>query len=131
MLDLIIIAAFIYVLYYFITINRYDKNGHAKTKQKVTKSEQEVLDYIKLPTEAKLFINKYKLDISKINIRALLKALGVTIGIDVGITSIVVILLIKNIILELIVGLLLMIILYIISMKILANSLKKRGIINV
>lgn len=129
---------FIYIIYYIFSVNRYDKNGHYKDKRfkgkkKLSKSEQEELkklDYDRLPGEVRVFVDLYKVDLDKVNIRGLLKLTGLILGMEIGAITILMVIIFKNnILISVIVGFILMMILYLISLKLLANNFKKRGLI--
>ncbi|MBR6113000.1 MAG: hypothetical protein IKP79_00615 [Bacilli bacterium] len=126
MLEVFITVLIVYIIYYFVSVTRYDKNGHLKKN----KNNSKVSDYEGLPNEVKYFIKKYKVDLDKINLRALLKLTGLILGIDIAIVSIVLILIFKdNLILILVIATILLIPLYLISLKILGNYFKKKGLV--
>ena len=66
----------VYLIYFIFTISRYDKNGHYKNNKELTEKlnkakgkgkdkivkELKDLDYQKLPSEVKFFVNSYKID---------------------------------------------------------------------
>ena len=129
---------FIYIIYYIFSVNRYDKNGHFKEKRykgkkKLSKKEEQELkklDYDRLPGEVRVFVDLYKIDLDKVNIRGLLKLTGLILGIEIGIISITMYILFRNeILISVIVGFILLMIIYLISLKLLANNFKKRGLI--
>ena len=125
MIEVIITIFIVYLIYFFVSVQRFDKNGHFKNKKK-----EKISDYEALPSEVKYFIKKYNVDLEKINLRALLKILGIILGLDIGILSILSILLIKNnVVLEILVASILIIPLYLISLKFLGNYFKKKGLI--
>ena len=135
--------AFVYIIYFIFTVNRYDKNGHYKDKKnkkdnkkknkKLSKDELEKLkklDLEKLPNEVKYFVYKYKVDMDKINIRGMLKMIGLILGIDIAIATIIVVTIFKNnITISIIVGFFIMLVLYLISLKILASYFDKKGLL--
>ena len=53
MIETIITVLIIYLVYYFVSVTRYDKDGHLKKKTKG------MTDYDGLPSEVKFFIKKY------------------------------------------------------------------------
>ena len=125
MIEVIITIFIVYLIYFFVSVQRFDKNGHFKNKKK-----EKISDYEALPSEVKYFIKKYNVDLEKINLRALLKIIGIILGLDIGILSIISILLIKNnVVLEILVASILIIPLYLISLKFLGNYFKKKGLI--
>ena len=127
----------VYTVYFIFTINRYDKNGHykkfeydKKKSKKTLEKELKQMDYDKLPNEIKFFVNSYKIDLDKINIRALLKMNGIILGLIIGITSITMIMIFKgnDITLEVLVGFSVAMIIYLIALKLLGDNLRKKGI---
>ena len=129
----------VYIIYFVFTVTRYDKNGHYKDKnyvydkkksKKEIANELKVKDYEKLPSEVKFFVRSYKVDLDKINIRGLLKMIGIILGLDIGITVITMIMIFdgKNEILEIVVGFIVTMIVYLICLKFLGNYFKKKGL---
>ena len=130
----------IYIIYYIFSVNRYDKNGHYKDKKyKYNKNkklspkeikEQKKLDHDMLPSEVMLFVDRYKIDLDKVNIRGLLKLTGLILGIEIAIVTLTVVIIFKEqIVISIIVGFILLMILYLISLKLLANIFKKKGLV--
>ena len=129
----------VYTVYFIFTISRYDKNGHYKDRKykydkkkskKTIEKELKQKDYDKLPNEMKFFIRSYKIDLDKVNIRALLKLNGIILGLIIGITSITMIMIFKenNVALEVLIGFAVAMILYLIALKLLGDNLRKKGI---
>ena len=137
MIDIFLTALIVYLLYYFISVKRFDNYGHVKknknnvnNKQKKDKkmsNTDRVDDYMALPSEVKYFIKKYKVDLDKVNLHGMLKLIGFILGLDIALVSIFVLLVFKNIVIQLIVASLLIIPIYLISLKFLATNFKKRG----
>ena len=124
MIETLITILIIYLVYFFVSVNRYDKEGHLKKRSK------EVSDYDGLPAEVKFFIKKYNIDLDKVNLRGLLKLSGLILGIDIALISIPVVLIFKtNVVLQVVVSSLLIIPVYLISLKILGNYFKKKGLV--
>lgn len=137
----------VYLVYSIFTISRYDRNGHYKDRkynyeEKLRKAKKKkdqnkiinevrVKDFEKLPSEVKFFVYKYKIDLEKINIKGLLKMTGVILALNIAISIIVIVLIfkIKNYLLQILLCFVITMILYLISMKLLANYFKKRGLI--
>jgi hypothetical protein len=131
----------VYIIYYIFSVTRYDKSGHYKDKsrrkgkglKKLSKEEIKALkkkDYDKLPNEVKFFVSKYKIDLDKVNIRGLLKMVGLVLGIDIAIATIIVVTIFKNdITIEIIVGFIIMLVLYLISLKIMGVYFEKKGLV--
>lgn len=133
MIDLFILTFIVYVMYFFVSINKFDKNGHVK-KSKLsgknkTKENVNLEDYKALPNEVKYFIKKYNVDLDKVNKRGLLKMTGYILGIDIAIICLIAFNTLNNIIIITIVSILLIIPVYLLSLKILAKQFKKRGLI--
>ncbi len=125
MIEVIITVLIVYILYYFISINRFDKAGHYKKVK-----QQQVTDYEALPAEVKYFIMKYNIDLSKVNLRGVLKLTGLVLGIDIAIVSIIGVLIFKdNIVWLLIVGSIAIIPIYLISLKFVGKHFKKKGLV--
>ena len=129
----------VYTVYFIFTISRYDKNGHYKDRKykydkkkskKTIEKELKQKDFDKLPNEVKFFVRSYKVDLDKINIRGLLKMIGVILGLDIGITAITMTMIFneENLALEVLVGFVIVMIVYLISLKILGNYFKKKGL---
>ena len=124
MIETFITIFIVYIMYYFVSVNRYDKNGHLKKKSK------EVSDYDGLPSEVKYFIKKYNIDLNKINLRGLLKLTGFILGIDIAILSIIVVLIFRDsVVLQVTVAAIFIIPIYLISLKFLGNYFKKKGLV--
>ena len=124
MIETVITILIVYLVYYFVSVARYDKEGHLKNKTKG------VTDYDGLPSEVKYFIKKYNIDLDKINLRGLLKLTGFILGIDIAIVSIIVVFIFKNnVVLELLVASVFIIPIYLISLKFLGKYFKKKGLV--
>ncbi len=121
MIITILTVLIVYILYYIVSISRFDKIGHAK--------KEGVSDYQALPSEVKYFVWKYKVDEEKVNYRGVLKLIGLTLGIDIALIIIPVVLLIKNEILQIVVSVVLLFPVYLISLKIIGNYFKKKGLV--
>ncbi len=98
---------FVYLIYYIFSVNRYDKSGHYKDKSKKYRDknkklspkeikEQKKLDHDKLPSEVLVFVDKYKVDLDKVNIRGLLKMVGLMLGIEIAAVTLLVVIIFKN-----------------------------------
>ena len=121
MIETIITILIVYLIYYFVSVSRYDKNGHIKNKN--------ANDYLGLPSEVRYFVRKYNVDLDKVNLRGVLKLIGLVLGIDIAIISLIVVLIFKdNVILQLLVAAVFIIPLYLISIKFVGNYFKKKGL---
>jgi len=124
MIETFITILIVYLVYFFVSVARYDKNGHLKNKSKG------VSDYDGLPTEVKYFIKKYNINLDKINLRGLLKLTGLILGLDIAIISIPVVLIFRdNVVLQIVASSLLIVPAYLISLKLLGNYFKKKGLV--
>ena len=121
MISTLIIVLIVYILYYIISISRFDKIGHTKKKG--------VSDYEALPSEVKYFVWKYKVDEEKINYRGVLKLVALILGLDIALVLIPVILLIKNEILQIVAAVVLLFPVYLLSLKIAGKYFKKKGLV--
>lgn len=136
MIDVAICILIVYLVYYFVSVTRYDKNGHVKKKEnnnskkrKVDKNRYKVEDYMALPSEVKYFVKKYNVDLDKINLRGLLKLTGFVLGIDITIVTIFVLLVLESVVWQVVVASILIIPVYLISLKFLGKYFKKKGLI--
>lgn len=124
MIETVITIFIVYLVYFFVSVARYDKNGHLKNKTKG------ITDYDGLPSEVKYFIKKYNINLDKINLRGLLKLTGLILGVDIAVISIPVVLIFRtNIVLQLVISSLLIIPIYLISLNFLGNYFKKKGLV--
>ena len=126
MIEVFLTVFLVYIMYYFMSIRKFNKNGHVKNKKKKNSSTD---DYEALPNEVKYFINRYKIDLNKVNLRGLLKLIGVVLGLDIAIVSILVLLLFKNMVLQIVIASILIVPIYLLSLKLVAKNFKKRGLI--
>ena len=121
MLGAIITILIVYIIYYFVSITRYDKAGHLKNKK--------VTDYEGLPSEVKYFIIKYNIDLDKVNLRGILKLIALVLGIDIAIVSMITLLIFKDVVLQVVVAAILIIPIYLISIKFVGKYFKKKGLV--
>ena len=139
MIDIVICMIIIYSAYYFVSISKYDENGHVKKKKnkkdknnkssKKDKNKEKVEDYQALPTEVKYFVSKYKVDLDKINLKALLKVVGFVLGLDITFVTLLSLFFLDDIIWQVILASILIIPVYLISLKFLGDYFKKKGLI--
>ena len=122
MVETFITIFIVYIIYYFVSVTRYDKTGHLKNKK--------VSDYEGLPSEVKYFVYKYSIDLDKVNLRGVLKLIGLVLGIDIAILSLAVLLIFKeSVVLQIIVAVILIIPLYLFSLRFVGNYFKKKGLV--
>ena len=138
----VLVILIVYIMYFLFSVNRYDKNGHYKDKdykknknkkKKLTKKEIEELkkkDYDKLPNEAKFFVSKYRIDLDKVNIRGLLKMLGLVLGICIAAGTLIVITALPNHPnWQIVIAFIIVLVLFFISMKIMGRYFEKKGLV--
>lgn len=125
----------VYLFYYIWIIRKYDKNGKLKvrkTKGKLFGKKNAEIEYEepKIPAEIQILIVKYRLDMSKINYRGLLKLVGFVCAIDIAfITTMVSFVKSDNPYILLGVGALLVIPTILISFALLGKLFKKKGLV--
>jgi hypothetical protein len=125
MIDVFLITLVIYIIYYFVSISRYDKYGRLKNKK-----NPKMTDYDGLPAEVKYFISKYNVDLDKVNLRGVLKLSGVVLGLDIALLAIIVLLIFKDeVVIEIIVASIFIIPVYMISMSFAGRYFKKKGLV--
>lgn len=124
MIGFILIVVVTYLIYYLFVVRKYDEYGNYKVKKGKTSQKK-----LKYPTEVEILILKYRIDLKKINFRALLKLVGLVCAIDIAlIVTILVLLPIDNYLILLLVGFVLMFPVILISYKILGRFFKKKGL---
>ena len=159
MLEFLIVTPLVYLFYYIFMINKYDENGKLKKQKenkflsKVidkikkflfgAKSEKDEIllrgrknkklkeqkEDIKFPTEVEILMIRYKVDLSKINYKKVLKIVGLMCSIDVGlIIGILSYIPMENVYLLILIGGILMLPVILISYAIVGNYLKKKGL---
>lgn len=122
MVETFITIFIVYIIYYFVSVTRYDKSGHLKNKK--------VSDYEGLPSEVKYFVYKYNIDLDKVNLRGVLKLIGLVLGIDIAILSLAVLLIFReSVVLQIIVAIILIIPLYLFSLRFVGKYFKKKGLV--
>ena len=125
MIETFISILIVYVIYYFVSVTRFDKAGHLKNK-----GNRKISDYDGLPSEVKYFVKKYKVDLDKVNLHGVLKLIGLVLGIDIAILSLIVLLIFrKSVMLQVIVAALLIIPTYLISLRFVGKYFKKKGLV--
>lgn len=130
MVYFIITVIIVYLFYYIWIIRKYDKNGKLKVKTKAKKGEVIELQEPKIPSEIQILIVKYRLDMSKINYRGLLKVVGFVCAIDIAfITTIISLIKSDNMYILLGIGALLTIPTILISFALLGRLFKKKGLV--
>lgn len=125
MIEIFIMVLLVYMIYYFVSVNRYDKSGNLKGNKKDKSS-----NYEGLPSEVKYFVKRYNIDLDKVNLRGVLKLSGLVLGIDIAILTLLVILIFKDkVVIELLVASVLIIPLYLVSLKFVGRYFEKKGLV--
>ena len=120
MVEILLTVIVIYVLYYVLTIHKYNKMGQLKKKGKKNLYES-------LPKEAQFFLSFYHFDMEKLNIRALLNLLAVVLGISITFAIVLANYFTKDITLSIVLSAIFLIPIYLCGLKLVAMYLKKRG----
>ena len=123
-------------LSYFTVIRKVTKKEKKNKKSKIIKlkkskkknDSQKSDDDNKIPVEIMYLVNKYHLDLERINYKKLLYTVSIVASIDMAI-AMVVISPIKNIYLQILVGFLVIIPLILVTYNSIANYYIKRGLI--
>ena len=123
-------------LSYFTVIRKVTKKEKKNKKSKIIKlkkskkknDSQKSDDDNKIPVEIMYLVNKYHLDLERINYKKLLYTVSIVASIDMAI-AMVVISPIKNIYLQILVGFLVIIPLILVTYNSIANYYIKRGMI--
>lgn len=122
MIVMLIYVLVVYFAYFFISIKRFDKSGHYKNKKK-----KQVEDFEALPSEVKFFITKYKVDLNKVNLRAVLKLIGLLLAFEIVVVMIIVNLLVKEISFQILLATLFLFPVYLISLIFIGKYFNKKG----
>ncbi len=125
MLELIITIIIVYLFYYLWIAFNFDKMGNPISRGKKKKSKKDIER--KMPSEVKYFVNRYNVDLDKINYRYFLQLIGLIVAMDIAIISNIVSR-IKSLWIELLVILILVIALTLLSFGILGRYFKKKGL---
>ncbi len=127
MIKMIFSIIVIYMLYYTWIVFNFDKTGKVKKrKKKQTKATKE--DKKKMPNEVKFFVERYKIDLDKVNYRYFLQLIGLTVAFDLSIV-IAVMDFISVLWIKCLVGFVLMIVIVLLSFRLLGNYFKKKGLV--
>ena len=115
------------MLYYMWIAFNFDKTGKEK-KRKKEKTKATKLDKKKMPNEVKFFVERYKIDLDKVNYRYFLQLIGLTVAFDLSIV-IAVMDFISVLWIKCLVGFILMLIVVLLSFRLLGNYFKKKGLV--
>ncbi len=125
----IILFIILFVLYYFMSIRRYDKTGHFKSKNRSSVEKIKKDDFDHLPNEVKVFVIKYNVDLDKINLHGLLKLFGIALSAIITLSFIISRTIIDDLLYEALITLVLTFVIYFIFLIALGNYFKKKGLV--
>ena len=127
MIKMIFSIIIIYMLYYIWIAFNFDKTGKVKKrKRKKIKATKE--DKKKMPSEVKFFVERYKIDLDKVNYRYFLQLIGLTVAFDLSVV-IAVMDFISVLWIKCLVGFVLMLVIVLLSFRLLGNYFKKKGLV--
>lgn len=119
------------MLYYIWIVFNFDKTGKEKVrKKKKTKNANKVnkVDKRKMPNEVKFFVERYKIDLDKVNYRYFLQLIGLTVAFDLSIV-VAVMDFISVLWIKCLVGFIVMLVVVLFSFRLLGNYFKKKGLV--
>ena len=122
------------MLYYIWIAFNFDKTGkerERKTKKskKTTKNDKYgKIDKRKMPSEVKFFVERYKIDLDKLNYRYFLQLIGLTVAFDLSIV-VAVMDFISVLWIKCLVGFIVMLVVVLLSFRLLGNYFKKKGLV--
>ena len=102
-------------------------HGARPPKEKKPKKKKEI-DEAKYPSEVELFIYRYKIDLKKINFRAMLKSIAFICSIDIALVVTILSYIPLGMVWQLLIGAVLVFTLILISFSLLGKYFKKKGL---
>ena len=131
----------VYLYYYLWIIRKYDEKGNRIIKEKKKKGkgknkEKEVenpkkkkeVDQARYPSEVELFIYKYKIDLKKVNFRAMTKAIALICSIDIALVVTILSYIPLGMVWRLLIGAVIVFAVILISFSLLGKYFKKKGL---
>ena len=128
MIKMIFSIIIIYMLYYVWIAFNFDKTGKEKKGKKKNTRKKNKTDKRKMPSEVKFFVERYNIDLDKINYRYFLQLIGLTVAFDLSFV-IAVMDFISVLWIKCLVGFILMLVVVLLSFKLLGNYFKKKGLV--
>lgn len=119
MLEILFTILIVYLLYYVLSIHKFNKFGSLKKSDKTV--------YEALPKEAQFFVSVYHIDLEKINVRALLNLLAIVLGISITFAIVIANWITKDFTISIILSAIFLIPIYLIGLKIVSIQIKERG----
>lgn len=129
----------VYLYYYLWIIRKYDEKGNrivkekkvkgkAKEKEKVKPKNKKEIDEAKYPSEVELFIYRYKIDLKKVNFKAMLKAIAMVCSIDIALVVTILSYIPLGMVWRLLIGAVIVFVVILISFSLLGRYFKKKGL---
>ena len=141
MIWFVITVAVVYLYYYLFVIRKYDEKGNRIIKEKKKKGkgknkEKEIerpkkkkeIDEAKYPSEVELFIYRYKIDLKKVNFRAMLKVIALVCSIDIALVVTILSYIPLGMVWKLLIGAVIVFVVILISFSLLGKYFKKKGL---
>ena len=137
MIWFIITVAVVYLYYYLFVIRKYDEKGNrivkekkvkGKEKEKLKPKKKKEIDEAKYPSEVELFIYRYKIDLKKVNFRAMTKALALVCSIDIALVVTILSYIPLGMVWKLLIGAVIVFVVILISFSLLGKYFKKKGL---
>lgn len=131
MISFIITTIVVYLFYYIFIIRKYDEQGNRiikESKKKKNTRKKKEIDQARYPSEVELFIYRYKIDLKKVNFRAMLKVLGLVCSIDMSLVVTILCYIKLDMVWLLVIGAVLIIPIILISFSLLGKYFKKKGL---
>ena len=140
MIWFIVTVVVVYLYYYLFVIRKYDEKGNRIIKEKKKKDkgnkEKEIerpkkkkeVDVVKYPSEVELFIYRYKIDLKKVNFRAMTKAIALVCSIDIALVVTILSYIPLGMVWKLLIGAVIVFVVILISFSLLGKYFKKKGL---
>ncbi len=126
MLLTIISTIIIFFIYNLWIMANFDKNGNPKTRKKGKKVGRKDVEK-KMPSEVKFFVQRYNIDLDKVNYRYFLRAIGFVVALDISIIATIVGY-INSLWLQIVLIFVLVIAAIFVSFELLGKYFKKKGL---
>ena len=137
MIWFVITVAVVYLYYYLFVIRKYDEKGNrivkekkvkGKEKEKLKPKKKKEIDEAKYPSEVELFIYRYKIDLKKVNFRAMLKVIALVCSIDIALVVTILSYIPLGMVWKLLIGAVIVFVVILISFSLLGKYFKKKGL---
>jgi len=137
MIWFIVTVVVVYLYYYLFVIRKYDekgnriikeKKGKGTAKEKAKSKKKKEVDVVKYPSEVELFIYGYKIDLKKVNFRAMTKAIALVCSIDIALVVTILSYIPLGMVWKLLIGAVIVFVVILISFSLLGKYFKKKGL---